>query len=82
MCMTRPHKTTSSVCCAEAGECDKNEPFMRGSNGAPGQCRLACGVCVPCAPGDVACADAARREQGYLPDLAGELAELFPEGRR
>jgi hypothetical protein len=53
---------------------------MRGAAGAPGQCRLACKMCTPCGEGDVACRERSRAEQGYLPDLVGELAELFPEG--
>lgn len=64
---------------AEAGECDKNEKYMRGGEGSPGQCREACGACAPCAAGDFVCAAASREAQGFLPDLRAEFRELFPE---
>ena len=66
---------------ADAGECDNNAPYMRGSNGSAGQCRKACGVCTPCKVGDAKCEEEARAAQGFLPNLSGELAELFPDNQ-
>jgi hypothetical protein len=52
---------------------------MRGRHGNQGQCRLACEECTPCAKGDDKCLAKSREEQGFLPDVQGELNILFPE---
>jgi len=51
---------------AKAGECEKNPGFMRGDSFSLGGCRLSCGVCTLCAPGDRECRSRNRVEAGYL----------------
>eukprot|EP00892_Ulva_mutabilis_P006532 jgi/Ulvmu1/4250/UM192_0010.1 len=63
---------------AEAGECEKNEPYMVGAGSAFGHCGVSCGSCSPCPAGDAACLIANRERLGYIGDLKAELERLFP----
>ena len=51
---------------AEKGECDKNAKFMKGDAFHLGECRLSCGECEQCAPGDRGCQSRNRVKAGYL----------------
>ncbi|KAL4457504.1 hypothetical protein ABPG75_012369 [Micractinium tetrahymenae] len=51
---------------AQAGECDKNPQFMRGSSSSLGTCRAACGDCEVCEAGDKVCKSRNRLRAGYL----------------
>ncbi|KAL6752059.1 hypothetical protein V8C86DRAFT_2764411 [Haematococcus lacustris] len=51
---------------AAAGECEKNEGYMRGGTSGQGICRLACKECTPCKPSDKECVTANRVAGGYL----------------
>ncbi|KAI7844137.1 hypothetical protein COHA_002272 [Chlorella ohadii] len=52
---------------AQAGECDKNPQFMKGSATGLGTCRRSCGECTVCAEGDAACRRENRLRAGFLP---------------
>ncbi|KAG2446166.1 hypothetical protein HXX76_000761 [Chlamydomonas incerta] len=49
-----------------AGECEKNFGYMQGDANQVGSCRLSCGVCEDCEPGDRDCYSRNREKQGYL----------------
>jgi hypothetical protein len=51
-----------------------------GMDDALGYCRLSCGVCAACAPGDRGCYNGNRRPLGYLEASEAE-AHLFPRLR-
>lgn len=63
--------------CAGLGECESNAEFMVGHAAAAGRCRLACGVCTPCASEDAACLARSRDTQGYLNIGRDELKTVF-----
>jgi hypothetical protein len=43
-----------------------NSKYMTGDQFSGGACRKSCGVCTPCAEGDVMCLEKNRRAAGYL----------------
>lgn len=51
---------------AKAGECEKNQQFMRGDSSSLGTCRRSCGDCEDCKQGDRACMSRNRVRAGYL----------------
>ncbi|KAF5840968.1 hypothetical protein DUNSADRAFT_14992 [Dunaliella salina] len=51
---------------AEAGECEKNPNYMKGSGMQGGMCRKSCGACEECAENDKECFMNNRRRLGYL----------------
>ncbi len=61
----------SCVRWAKAGECEKNPTYMVGDQNVLGGCRLACGACEVCKPGDSACRNRNRVKAGFpsLDDL-------------
>eukprot|EP00983_Pelagomonas_calceolata_P098288 1158329-Pelagomonas_calceolata.AAC.23 len=52
---------------ADAGECEKNPIYMKGSGTQGGMCRKSCGACEECAENDTECFLNNRRRLGYLP---------------
>jgi hypothetical protein len=79
ICIFTTYLNETCRCRADRGECENAKTYMVGDATSNGQCRRTCGVCVPCAPHDNACVSKTRAEQGFLPDLQGELLQLFPE---
>ncbi|KXZ48812.1 hypothetical protein GPECTOR_25g397 [Gonium pectorale] len=61
---------------AKAGECEKNEGYMLGSNSGLGQCRAACKNCEICKEGDEACFTRNRATGGFLIFNEAELGGI------
>jgi prolyl 4-hydroxylase len=51
---------------AKEKECSRNKAYMIGDDFSIGACRLSCGVCEDCAPGDRDCRSRNRVNSGYL----------------
>lgn len=51
---------------ANQGECQNNPTYMLGTSYALGVCRLSCGLCEKCEPGDRKCQSKNRSRAGYL----------------